>query len=87
MALAIHHLEVGRWQRNAGQAGGKAIAEVLFIHLLLQGDGRACVDEVPKHVEVLQDAVVVRIGLAILFIVEGFQLEAQLVNPSAALLH
>ena len=87
MTLAVHHLEIGGWQRDAGQTGGQTASEILLVHLLLQGDGRAGVDEVPGHVEVLKDRVIVRIRLTVFFIVKGLQLERLLVDPRTALLN
>ena len=86
-ALARHHLEVGGRQGDASEAGGQTAAEVLLVDLLLQRDGCARVDEVPRHVEVLQYRVVVRVRLAVLLVVEGLQLQRLLVNPRAALLN
>ena len=85
--LAVHHLEVRRGQGDARQARGQTRAEVAAVHHLPQRQGRARIDVVPDHAELLQHAVGVGVRLAVHLVVERLQLQRLLVDPRASALH
>ena len=80
-------MEIRFWKRDTSEARGQSSTEVLGVHLLLQRIGRARVDVVPDHEEVLKNRVEIRISLTIFFIMESFELQTHLVNPRTTLLH
>ena len=86
LLLEFYHLIIRLGHGNHRKTRTETTAEVLLIHLLLQGYGRACVDVVPSHMELIHRGIRVLIHLSVLLIVEGLQLHALLVDPGASAL-
>ena len=80
MHRAVHHLEVGSRQGDARQACCQTTAEVRLIDHPFQRQWRAGIDEVPDDVELLEYRVYIAVGLSVLLVVEGFELQRLLVD-------